>query len=300
MVCLPPMNEAETPGRPVWRKVWEFPLVAMVVATVLIALTATAIGRALAGLPAVLGEQAALAVIALVTVAAVFALYKLVIRRLGQVKRDDLPLRPALRELGLGVAVGGALMAVVVGIAALLGVYRIVGTGGLGDAVFIIFGGGLVAGFVEEVLFRGVMFRWLEETFGSWAALALTSLLFGLAHLSNDNATWFSSFAIAMEAGILLGACYMITRNLWLPIGVHFAWNVVQGFVFDVPVSGHPVEGLVEARLAGPEWLTGGAFGLEASVIALVVATSAGVWLAVHAAREGRTVPPMWVRREAP
>jgi membrane protease YdiL (CAAX protease family) len=291
------MDEDARSSRPWWRKVWEFPLVAMVVAVGSIALVAYAIGAALAGLPRVVGAQTSVAVVALATVAAVFALYKLVIRRLGRVKRDDLPLRPALRELGLGVAFGGSLMAVVVGIAGLFGVYRIVGPGGLGDAVYILFGGGLVAGFVEEVLFRGVIFRWLEETFGSWAALALTSALFGLAHLSNDNATPFSSFAIAMEAGILLGACYMVTRNLWLAIGVHFAWNVMQGLVFDVPVSGHEVEGLVEARLSGPELLSGGAFGLEASLIAVIVCTTAGVWLAYRAWKAGRTFPPLWVNR---
>lgn len=284
-------------ARPLWRRVWEFPLVAMIVAAALIAAVAIGTGRAVAGLPAIVGAQWATAIVATVTVAAVFALYKLVIRRLGREKRDDLPLSGALGDLALGIAFGGALMALVVGVAALAGAYRIVGSGGMTDAVFILFGGGLVAGFVEEVLFRGVLFRWLEETFGSWAALALTSALFGFAHITNDNATWFSSLAIALEAGVLLGACYMITRNLWLVIGVHFAWNVMQGLVFDVPVSGIEVDGLVEARLAGPEWLSGGAFGLEASVIAVVIAGGAGAWLTWRAWREGQVRLPMWSRR---
>ena len=88
----------------------------------------------------------------------------------------------------------------------------------------------------------------------------------------------------------------MYARSLWLPIGLHFAWNFTEGFVFDVPVSGHPVEGLVEARISGAELLTGGAFGLEASVIALIVCTAAGVWLVVRAVRAGRSVPPRWKR----
>lgn len=287
---------ASSPPRPLWRKIWEFPLVAMIVALALMGVAAAAIAWGLSGLPAAIGEDPAFAVTAIATVLVVFALYKLVVRRLGRVKRDDLPLRPALRELGLGVAFGGALMAVVVGVAGVFGVYHIVGPGGLGDAVPILFGAGLYAGFVEEVLFRGIIFRWLEETFGSWIALALTSLLFGFAHISNDNATWFSSFAIAVEAGILLGACYMVTRNLWLAIGVHFAWNVMQGFVFDVPVSGNEVEGLVEARLSGPELLSGGAFGLEASLIAVVIATGAGIWLLARAVKAGQVIAPMWAR----
>ena len=93
-------------------------------------------------------------------------------------------------------------------------------------------------GFTEELLFRGILFRWIEEFGGSWAALAVTSALFGLAHIFNPGATWFSSFAIAVEAGVLLGGAYMLTRNLWLAMGLHAGWNFTQGEIFDVPVSG--------------------------------------------------------------
>ena len=91
---------------------------------------------------------------------------------------------------------------------------------------------------MEELLFRGILFRWIEEFGGSWAALMVTSVLFGLAHVINPNATWFSSFAIAVEAGVLLGGAYMLTRSLWMPMGLHAAWNFTQGDIFDVPVSG--------------------------------------------------------------
>ena len=141
------------------------------------------------------------------------------------------------------------------------------------------------------------MFRHLEDFGGSWFALALTSALFGVAHIFNPNATFFSSFAIAVEAGILLGGAYMLTRSLWAPIGLHAAWNFTQGQVFDVPVSGIDGTGLVEAKLSGPELLSGGTFGLEASVIALVIATGAGIWLVVRAVRAGHVLRPWWVRR---
>ena len=87
-----------------------------------------------------------------------------------------------------------------------------------------------------------------------------------------------------------------MTRNLWLPIGLHAGWNVTQGFVWGVPVSGNPFVGMVESGLYGPDWLSGGAFGLEASVIALVVATSAGAWMVWQAAKAGHIVRPMWSR----
>jgi membrane protease YdiL (CAAX protease family) len=150
---------------------------------------------------------------------------------------------------------------------------------------------------IEELLFRGILFRWLEEFGGSWFALAATSALFGAAHIVNPNASALSSFAIALEAGLLLGGAYMLTRSLWMPIGLHAAWNFTQGFIWDVPVSGIDQEGLVEARLSGPELLSGGAFGLEASIIAMVMATATGIWLVWRAVRRGELMQPWWVRR---
>ncbi|HJU76358.1 MAG TPA: CPBP family intramembrane glutamate endopeptidase, partial [Sphingomicrobium sp.] len=88
-----------------------------------------------------------------------------------------------------------------------------------------------------------------------------------------------------------------LTRSLWMPIGIHAAWNYTQGFIFDVPVSGGDQNGLVVAQLSGPEILSGGAFGLEASIIAMVIATAAGLWLVREAVRRGKVVQPWWVVR---
>jgi len=283
--------------RPAWRRVWEFPLVAMVVALVLIYLALWAAQWALFyTLPAGMAPAADATIRALVAVLATLSVYKLAIRRLGARPRDDLPGKGALGDTSLGIGVGAAVFAVVVGLAAVFGVYRIYGPGTLENAVPFLMMGGVVAGFVEEVIFRGIIFRWVEDFGGSWLALAVSSALFGLAHGLNDGATWFSTLAIAVEAGVLLGGAYMLTRSLWLAIGIHAGWNVTQGLVFDVPVSGFPVEGAVEAVLEGPELLTGGAFGLEASVLALVVATAAGAWLVWQATRAGHVVAPMWKR----
>ena len=156
----------------------------------------------------------------------------------------------------------------------------------------------VTSGTIEEIMFRGILLRHLEALIGTWGALAITSALFGAAHLTNPGATLFAAFAIAMEAGILLGAAYLVTRRLWLAVGIHAAWNFTQGWVYSVPVSGgeSPL-GLLITRRVGPEWLTGGDFGLEASVVALVVATGAGVALLLVAAKRGAIVPPMWLRR---
>ena len=95
----------------------------------------------------------------------------------------------------------------------------------------------------------------------------------------------------------MLGASYMLTRSLWFPMGLHAAWNFTQGEIYDIPVSGTNVHGLVDARLSGPPLLTGDGFGLEASLIAIVVATVFGLWLLRLAIRNGELVQPRWVRR---
>ena len=293
---------AATDTRPLWRKIWEFPLVAMVVALALLGLTLWATQWALYWtLPGALDPDALdpnvdAVVRGLAGVGAVFLVYKLLIVRLGREKRDDLPLAGAFGDTALGLGAGLAIFSVVVAVAAVLGVYRVFGWGTLEGWLPFFMAGGVFAGFVEEVIFRGILFRWIEEFAGSWAALAVSSLLFGLAHWANPNATPFSSVAIAIEAGILLGGAYMLTRSLWLAIGIHAGWNLTQGLVFDVSVSGVEVDGLVEAGMKGPDLLTGGAFGLEASVIALVVATAAGIWLVLQARKEGNLIAPMWRR----
>jgi membrane protease YdiL (CAAX protease family) len=91
----------------------------------------------------------------------------------------------------------------------------------------------------------------------------------------------------------------MLTRSLWMPTGLHAAWNFTQGFIFDVPVSGNAERGLVTAKLSGPALLSGGPFGLEASIIALVLATAAGILLVVLSVRSGRVVRPWWSSRRS-
>lgn len=273
----------------------DFPLVAMVAAIALYLIARVAelsLGKFVdLGQPATPIAQAAIALTLTI------AMYKLVIVRLGERPRDDLPATGALPDLGKGIAAGAILFGAIVGIAAALGVYHATGYGSASDLVLPLVTSAIMPAFMEELFFRGILFRWIEAFGGSWSALVVTSALFGLAHIINPQATWFSSFAIAVEGGLLLGSAYMLTRNLWTPIGLHAAWNFTQGAIFGVPVSGHPTNGLLRSELSGPALLSGGAFGLEASVIALAVATAAGLWLLWFAIRRGELVKPWWVRR---
>ncbi len=197
-------------------------------------------------------------------------------------------------KLALGVAAGGGLFSLIVGVAALLGAYRISGCCDTTDLVSDLALSAVMPAFMEELLFRGILFRWIEEFAGSWAALIVSSVLFGLAHSMNPGSSWLATGFIALEAGVLLGGAYMLTRGLWMPMGLHGAWNFTQGFLFDVNVSGVEEHGLVTAKLSGPPLITGGEFGLEASILALLLATMAGILLVVLAVRRGKFVSPSW------
>jgi hypothetical protein len=94
-----------------------------------------------------------------------------------------------------------------------------------------------------------------------------------------------------VEAGILLALAYVVTRRLWFAIGTHAAWNFTQGGIFGLAVSGHGSEGLLIGRTSGPEWLTGGKFGPEASVISIVVCLAASGLLLLRARRLSLLVP---------
>jgi membrane protease YdiL (CAAX protease family) len=291
------MGTEQAAQPPLWKRIWNFPLVAMLAALAVTVAMLAAMGFAGEMLRGALPRDVRGALMVIATIAALIAVQKLVLRRLGERQHDDLPLAGAARGLALGTFGAFVLFSLIVGIAALLGAYFIVGWGGMNNWLMLLFTAGISAGFAEEFIFRGILFRWIEEFAGSWAALVITSGLFGLAHIGNDNATWFSSFTIAVEAGLMLGGAYMLTRSLWVPIGLHFGWNMTQGLVWDVPVSGNEVDGLVDARLVGDPLISGGAFGLEASLIALVVAGGFGVWLVKRAADKGEVMQPWWVRR---
>jgi len=115
----------------------------------------------------------------------------------------------------------------------------------------------------------------------------------------NPAATLFAALAIASEAGIMLGAAYMLTRRLWLAVGLHGGWNFTQGWVWSIPVSGHEEgAGLFLTARQGPDWLTGGAFGLEASAVTLVAATTAGLVMTGLVVRRGHWVPMGWLPRQ--
>jgi membrane protease YdiL (CAAX protease family) len=139
----------------------------------------------------------------------------------------------------------------------------------------------------EEILFRGELFRLIQKWAGTTVALTVSGLLFGALHLINPGATVWGGLAIAVEAGVLLGVAYTVTRSLWLPIGLHLGWNFAESGLFGATDSGSSFHsGLVLGVPHGTAAISGGGFGPEASIFAIVVAVAASVWL--HRASRSR------------
>ena len=291
-----------TPPPSTLERVLQFPLTRFVLAMVFITIGAIAgsilrdaVATAL-GLEDGSGGHRTLSM--LVMIPAVWLAYWVYVRAVERRPLAELSPEGALRELGLGVLVGAALFSAVIAAIALCGAYRVTGTNAL-LATLPIFAASVTAGVVEEIIARGVIFRIIEDGLGTWAALVISAGVFGLLHHGNPNATWISSLSIALTAGLLLGAGFVLTRRLWLVIGIHFAWNYTQGGIFGVAVSGHEVAGLLQAELDGPELIAGGAFGAEASIFAVLFCVPLAVYLLVLCHRRGRWMGPMWRRRPA-
>lgn len=278
------------------RRIIAFPLSLMVIGFVWISALAVGVGQAYEqlGFARNTPEKSFGAVLMAVAVVLGYKAYK---RWVERAPDTELPLAGAMPELAAGIAFGGVLFSVMTGIVALLGGFELLGLRGAGQ-IWTMLAIAIVSGTIEETLFRGIVLRHMETLVGTWGSLAFTSALFGFLHFVNPDATWFSSLAIALEAGILLGAAYLLTRRLWLAIGIHAAWNFTQGWVFSVPVSGGNAPlGLLITRRIGPDWLTGGDFGLEASVVAMVVATLAGLLMLHRAIAKRGLIAPIWRRK---
>ncbi|WP_114999008.1 type II CAAX endopeptidase family protein [Xanthomonas campestris] len=211
-------------------------------------------------------------------------------------KATELQLQPV--PLILGAVGGGALVALPIAMLFAFGAYELVLFRGaspalLGVAAFI-----GIAATLEELVHRCLLFRLLERAWGTVVALAVQAVLFALPHLENvahggpgDIVAMLISVTVL---GLLWGGLFVLTRNLWVVAANHAAWNFTI-FLSGVPLSG--IEELrdvapLESRYAGPDWLTGGMFGPESSLLVIVSATVVVVLLLRAARRRGAFLKP--------
>ena len=174
--------------------------------------------------------------------------------------------------IGLGFAlafIGGLFL-----VLWLIGAINITGYVGFKPGVFIVSMMLFMAAFDEELIFRGyILNNMMDSTSNRWVALAGSSLLFALLHSGNPSvwSTWVPMTEL-FAAGFILGISYTFTKNLWFPTFFHFGWNFFQG-LFGFEISGINVDSwkMISHENTGnvPDIVSGGAFGIEGSVITL-------------------------------
>lgn len=228
----------------------------------------------------------------LVASACALVLYAFAVR-LGEGRQpSELALRPALKGLAVGVALGSLLMVILMAVMVLGGLYALTWVG-----LVPVWGGlslAVQAAVTEELWMRALLFRLLWRALGPLPAFALSALVFGALHLANPGATIVAGATVTL-AGLMFCALYTLTGRLWVPIGLHLAWNFAQGSLFGAAVSGGDLGSSVArstARDATGAWLTGGTFGPEASIFALILISLVTIGALVLAHVTGRFVVP--------
>jgi len=153
----------------------------------------------------------------------------------------------------------------------------------------------VTAAIFEEILLRGIFFRLIEEKLGSYIALLISALIFGALHLANPNSSMIAALGIAIQAGLLLGASYIYSKNLWFPIAIHFAWNFTQSGIFGASTSGNSIsKSLLTSKIDGVKLITGGQFGPEGSIQATLFCLTATIILMILIHKQNKIIKPYW------
>lgn len=197
------------------------------------------------------------------------------------------------RNLTIGLLMGFTLQSLTILVMYLNGNYSIAAINPV-SYILIPFAIMFTVAIIEEILVRGIIFRIIEEKLGTYISLAISSILFGAFHLINPNGTLISSICIT-TAGFLLGVAFIYSRNLWMPIALHFAWNFTQSGIYGAITSGNAkTNNLIEAKIQGPEFITGGEFGPEGSIQAILFCALGTIIFMVLSHKNNQIIKPYW------
>ena len=223
-------------------------------------------------------------ILMLLGAASVLGIYAAWVKVFEKRKVSELYLRRALPDLLTGLLIGSLFIAVVVGVLALMGIYRIDSVNIDWVGLLLSFAAYSIVAVTEEVLFRGILFRMIDERYQTLQAFIISSLTFGAVHLMTVD--FWTAMAISAEAGFMLAAAYKFRNNLWIPIGIHWAWNFMLGPVFGVGVSGISEEACaIIPEIAGSYILTGGNNGFEGSIVTVIIGIAVGILMLVKRKR---------------
>lgn len=183
-----------------------------------------------------------------------------------------------LKKLAFGLLIGAILASavfliqIISGWAILTGREQEGATSLFSGLLVIVLISGVGASITEELTFRGYILQNLSEDWGVAVGLILSSFIFGYAHFLNPHFSLLIGLNLTM-AGALFAYAYLRSGSLWLPIGLHFAWNFFEGFIFGFPVSGIGAGevSLLSSKAIGPAFVTGGVFGPEGGLVGVAV-----------------------------
>ncbi|WFR79757.1 type II CAAX endopeptidase family protein [Janthinobacterium rivuli] len=205
--------------------------------------------------------------------------YRFYVRHIEKRQPDELAMPGMARELGRGLLLGAGLVVLTFVVLAALGVYQLGGVNALSVLLLLPLAELVLVGMAEEMMFRGVLFGVTARALGSKAAIVISSLVFALAHLPNAGFSLLAIIAL-VAYGVLQAALYIQTRRLWVCIGTHVGWNYCVSQVFSSTVSGHAAtDGLLRGELLGNTMLTGGAFGVEASLVTVLLISAVAAYV---------------------
>lgn len=284
------VERAESSQR-VW-KVIQFPLTRMVIATLFVTIGVATAQLVIGMFGAAVAAPADLILSILIALLTTCFSYRFYVQWIEKRQVTELRTKGMFRELITGLSIGSAIVSIVIGILWILGSYHL---SGLNPWVVLIpaAAANVPSGFVQEILFRGILFRITEESLGTWIAMMISTLLFGSIHAFSSNATVLSTLSIMLEAGILLTGAYILTKRLWLAIGIHIAWDFAIDGIFGIGTSAlstKTLHGLLQGKLVGNDLLTGGIQGVEASLVAVLLSLAVGCFLTWFAWRGNKFV----------
>lgn len=217
-------------------------------------------------------------------------------------KRRVTELKPPLMGLPLGAAGGALMVGLPMALLFAIDAYEPLLFRGASSALWGVAALIVIAATLEELVYRGLLFRVLERSTGTGIALVVQALVFAVGHLENlpdagigDAARLLVSVGLL---GVLWASLFVLTRNLWVVAAHHAAWN------FTILLSGLPLSGIedwralapMESRMLGADWLTGGMFGPESSLLVIATTAVATLWLLRIARRRGAFVAPAVTR----
>ncbi|KAB2867160.1 MAG: CPBP family intramembrane metalloprotease [Bacteroidales bacterium] len=229
-----------------------------------------------------------------ISIILIFLAYNLYVKKIEKRTAFEINTKKWYTEFSYGVLIGGGLVILTTLFLALSGFYKIESF----NSPFVLFERIFrygIGSFIEEIIFTIIIFKLIEEFAGTITSTVIVSLLFGFMHLGNDNATLMSSLCMAIEHIILLSP-FILTRRIWMVWAVHFSWNYFQTAIFGMNNSGMAHKGFINPTITGPDWITGGSFGIEASYIAIILQCIVGIVILKYAYMQAQIVSPIWIR----